>query len=141
MGKTVGDDLQRSAHQQARHFQRRRAAVEQDRVAVLNAGGGRAGDGALLVELAGRAFLQGRQRGGIADVHGPAVRAPQQSLLVPVIQIAAQRRFGNVDRSRQIGQRDEAALTDQIQHPLTAFLNQHDSSLLELERILAIRDR
>ncbi len=94
----------------------------------------------LLIELTGRALLQGRQRRGIADVHGPAVRAPQQPLLVPIIQIAPQRRFGNVDRAREIGQRDEAALTDQVQHSLTAFLNQHDSALLELEKFLAIRD-
>ena len=63
----------------------------------------------LLVQLAGRAFFQGRQSRGVADVDGPAVRAPDRALLVPVIQVAAKGRFGDLDRFGQVGQGDKAA--------------------------------
>ena len=39
------------------------------------------------------------------------------------------RRFRHLDRLGQVGQGDEAALADQIQHPLTAFLDQHGNFL------------
>ena len=139
-GQAVGHDLHRPADQQPGHFQRRRAAVEQHRVAVAHPGDGRLGHRSLFVRLRRRPLFQGRQGRAVADVDGAAVRPPQRPLLVPVVEIAAQRRFRRLDRLGQIGQGDEAAFADQIQHPLPTFFDQHGVHLPELERNLSLHD-
>ncbi len=102
MGKLLVTICTSPADQQAGDLQRRRAAVEQDRVAVRNPRRRRPGDGALLLQLTGRTFFQGRQRRRIAHVNGTAVGAPDGPLLVPVVQVAADGRFRHLHRLGQV---------------------------------------
>src|SRR5262249_222533 len=114
--------------QEFRDLQRRRSPIEQNGIAVLHAGRRRPGNRLLLLELARRALLQGRQGRPIADVNGAAVGAFERSLLVPVIQVAPEVRFGNPDGLGEVVQADEALLAYQIQDSFPAFVNKHVQS-------------
>jgi hypothetical protein len=68
------------------------------------------------------------------------MRPPQRTLLVPVIQIPADRRGRNLNRLGKVGQRYEPALTDEIEHALPTLLDQHGSlckNLAEIYRFLS----
>ena len=86
--------------QQAGNLQSRGAAIEQDGVAIVNARGGGAGQLPLFLDLPGGAFLQGRQRGVVGGVDGPAVRAPHQAPLVQIVQVTPNGRFGYLNGTR-----------------------------------------
>src|SRR5262249_51973538 len=101
------------------------AAVEENGVAILNPLGGCLGDESLLLELTLGSLFQGRQTGSFTDKHCPAVDSLDQSLPIPVVQIAPQRRFGNLHGLSQVSQGHEPSLTEKIQHTLPALLKQH----------------
>jgi hypothetical protein len=69
------------------------------------------------------------------------VGSPQRSLLMPIIKVAAQRRFRRLHRLGQIRQGDEAALAHQIKHSLPTLFDDHGFHLPELERNLSLHDR
>jgi hypothetical protein len=60
------------------------------------------------------------------------------ALLVQVVEVPAQGRFGDADDLLEVLERDEAALAHQVQHTLTTFLDQHGLDLIELERFLSM---
>jgi hypothetical protein len=57
-----------------------------------------------------------------------------ESLLVPVIEVTPERRFGDFDRICQIGKRDEAFPRDKVQHLLTTFFDEHWKILTVLDQ-------
>jgi hypothetical protein len=61
---------------------------------------------------------------------GPA----QEPLLVPVLQVPAEGRWRRLNGLGQVRQRHETALADQVQHFLTAFIDQHSKILREIEQ-------
>ena len=135
-GQAVGDDLHGAADEQPRDFERGGAAVEQNRIPVANTGRGRPGDQALLGDLARGAVLQRGQHRAFTHKHGSAMDALDQSLVVPVIQVAPQSRFRDLHCFRQIRKGDESPLGDQIQHVSPAFLHKHRQYLRDIDGLL-----
>ena len=124
-GKRIGDDLQMSPGQQPRHLVGRGAAVQQQRVAVLNELRGAGGDRPLLVPL-GRLPLvemgQLRRRTGIED---PAMSPLGRAGFLEKVEVAAHGRLGNCQRIGQIGQCRKAARPHKFQQARPPFFGKH----------------
>src|SRR5262249_25119834 len=122
-------------------------AVEQNGVAILHTCRRRLSDQAFLLQLLARPLLKRRQRRPFAREDRSAMGSAKRSLLVPVIQVTADRRFRNLNLFGQISQNREALLAYQVQHPLTPFLDEHATTPANLEdwgnstRIIRIIDR
>ena len=62
------------------------------------------------------------------------MNALDEPALVPEVQVAPDRRFGDLDFARQVGQGDEPPLLDQVQKLLPALLDEHETTLKTFER-------
>ena len=123
--QAVGDDLDGPARQRAGDFQRGRAAVQEDRIAVVEQCGGRAADRALLGGLGGRPVVEGRHRPDLPRVDGAAVRALDRTGEVERLQVASDGALGHPERPDQLVEGGKPLPGDQVEELLPARLGEH----------------
>src|SRR5262249_21769047 len=95
---------------------------------ILNAVGSSPGNLAFFLDGARGAFLKRGHVLPLAPKHGAAMRALDQAMLVPVIEITANGGLGGVKRFCQFSQCDEATLVHKFQHFLSSFFHNHGTS-------------
>ncbi len=123
--QAVGDNLNPPADQCPGNLERRRAAVQENGVAVLEQRRGRQTDGTLFGGRRLGAFVKRRHRPHLAGVNRPAMSALDRPGQIKRFQIAPDRALGNAQNLHQLVQGRIALPSDQIQKMSATSLGEH----------------
>ena len=111
----VGDDGEAAVHEPPRELQRRRAARDEDRLAVLDVGGGGIGDGG----LGGGSRIRDRRERRTAEL-GAAVRPDDPTVARQPGEVAPDRRGRDAEVPRQAADGDAAVGADPVEQQVAA---------------------